>query len=213
MTKPLLYLSLMAALAGAPVWAQQAQDDADAPAGDTATEDRPLGGELDLGEGTGGAPQGQPQAPQTYIKETFTDWQLQCIDVPDDQGEDVCQMYQLLKDENGANVAEASIFKLTGGGQAVAGGTFIVPLETLLTEKLTIQVDGGQARRYDFAFCAPIGCYARLGFTAEDIQRFKAGAVANLTIVPALAPNQKVTVRMSLSGFTAAFDASSALNP
>ena len=30
--------------------------------------------------------------------------------------------------------------------------------------------------------------------------------VANVTIVPALAPDQRVTVTMSLSGFTAAFD-------
>jgi invasion protein IalB len=226
MTKPLLLLSLIAALGAAPAFAQTADaPEADAPAADPATpatepaadpaapaaDPAPstnIGGGLDLGEEGAGAA-AQNQGPRTYIKETFDDWALQCIEVP--EGEDVCQMYQLLKDENGSNVAEASIFKLSNGGRAVAGGTFVVPLETLLTQKLTVQVDSGAERRFDFSFCAPVGCYARVGFTAEDIQRFKAGAKAVVTIVPALAPDQKVAVEMSLAGFTAAYDAASAL--
>ncbi len=204
MKNPLLLLSLMAALGAAPAFAQS---DDTAPAADDAGT--PVGGDLDLGESA--TPSAAPTGPRTYIKEQFTDWSLQCIEVP--EGEDVCQMYQLLKDGAGANVAEVSIFKLPGGSQAVAGGTFVVPLETLLTQKLTLAVDGGQARRYDFSFCAQIGCYARVGFTAADIDQFRKGAAGMVTIVPALAPDQKVTVEMSLSGFTAAFDAASQINP
>ncbi|MEN9062894.1 MULTISPECIES: invasion associated locus B family protein [Ponticoccus] len=229
MTKPLLLLSLIAALGAGPAFAQSddapaadpatdapatepAADPAADPASEPAADPAPstnIGGGLDLGEEGAEAPAGQ-QGPRTYIKETFNDWSLQCIEVP--EGDDVCQMYQLLKDANGASVAEASIFKLSNGGRAVAGGTFVVPLETLLTQKLTVQVDNGAERRFDFSFCAQVGCYARVGFTAEDIQRFKAGAKAVVTIVPALAPDQKVSVEMSLSGFTAAYDASSALS-
>ena len=87
-----------------------------------------------------------------------------------------------------------------------------MPLETLLTQKLTIAVDGGQAKRYDFSFCTQVGCYARVGFTADDVSRFKAGSAAKITIVPALAPDQKVELDMSLSGFTAAFEETSRLN-
>ena len=115
-------------------------------------------------------------------------------------------MYQLLTDGQGTSVAEISLFRLAGGGQVVAGATFVVPLETLLTEKLTLQVDAGQAKRYDFSFCTKIGCYARVGFTAQDIAGFKAGNVAKIGITPALAPDQKVTLEMSLKGFTASFD-------
>lgn len=209
MKKPLLLLSLIAAMGGAPAFAQS--DDAAAPAAEAPASDpdSQIGGGLDLGEETGAAP-AQQEGPRTYIKETFNDWALQCIEVP--EGGDVCQMYQLLKDANGSNVAEVSIFQLANGGRAVAGGTFVVPLETLLTQKLSISVDGGAERRFDFSFCAPVGCYARVGFTGEDIQRFKAGAKAVVTIVPALAPDQKVNVDMSLSGFTAAFDQTSQLN-
>ena len=158
--------------------------------------------ELDIGEPV-------PQEPSsadagTYVKSTHGDWSVQCLRV--EEGPEPCQMYQLLRDQNGGNVAEVSIFKLAGNSQVDAGGTFIVPLETLLTEKLNIQVDSGQAKRYDYSFCTTVGCYSRVGFTSEDVAAFRRGNVANITIVPALAPDQRVSVAMSLSGFTAAFE-------
>lgn len=208
MTRLLVLLSMLAALAAAPAWTQESGTDG-APDGATEESAAPsataIGGDLDLGQET--AAPTNPNQPRQYVKETFQDWQLQCIEVP--EGEDVCQMYQLLDDGQGASVAEVSIFKLADGGRAVAGGTFVVPLETLLTQKLSIAVDGGQPRVYDYSFCNQVGCYARVGFLAEDIARFKAGAVARVSLVPALAPDQTVTVEMSLSGFTAAYDAAS----
>ncbi|MCT4555382.1 MAG: invasion associated locus B family protein [Pelagimonas sp.] len=200
MIRTLLLLSVMAGLGAAPALAQENTT----PESGTSTN---IGGELDLGEDASAAAGSQPE---TYIKEVHGDWSMQCLRV--EGRDDVCQMYQLLNDENGASVAEVSIFQLAGQGRAVAGGTFVVPLETLLTQKLTVSVDGGQARRYDYSFCAPIGCYARVGFTAEDIARFKAGAKATVTLVPALAPDQKVSVEMSLTGFTAAYDKTTPLN-
>jgi Invasion protein B, involved in pathogenesis len=155
---------------------------------------------LDTGEPVADA----ASSDDTYVKSTHGDWAIQCLRV--EEGAEPCQMYQLLRDENGGSVAEVSIFKLTGSDQVAAGGTFIVPLETLLTEKLNIRVDSGQAKRYDFSFCTTVGCYSRVGFTTEDVAAFRRGNVANVTIVPALAPDQRVTVGMSLSGFTAAFN-------
>lgn len=118
-------------------------------------------------------------------------------------------MYQLLTDNEGTPVAEVSIFRLPQGGRAVAGATIIVPLETSLPQQLTMEVDGGQARRYPYAFCNPIGCYSRVGLVAEEVAQFRRGANAKLTIVPALAPDQKVELNMSLNGFTASFDKTS----
>lgn len=197
--------ALAALLAAAPAIAQ---DTTPAPADQTKTGEVQLLGDLDTGESVpaeGAAAAQAAQKAQSYVLETNGDWQVQCLRVPEGQTEP-CQMYQLLKDPEGNPVAEASLFRLNGGGQVVAGGTFVVPLETLLTQRLTIQVDTGQAKRYDYSFCTRGGCYARVGFTAEDIARFKAGAAAKLTLVPALAPDQKVSVEMSLKGFTASFD-------
>jgi len=164
---------------------------------------------VDMGE-----PVSDERAPgKTYIAEVFGDWERKCVALPEGQGEDPCQMYQLLKDEDGNSVAEISLGKLPEGAQAAAGATVVVPLETLLTQQLTISVDGGQGRRYPFRFCTQPGCVANIGFTAEEVAGFKNGVKATVTIVPAAAPNQKVGLSMSLTGFTSAYDALVAPTP
>lgn len=146
-----------------------------------------------------------PQVGQTYTAETNGDWDLRCLKT-EDGNDEPCQMYQLMSDSEGTPVAEISIFRLPEGGRAVAGATIIVPLETSLPQQLTLQVDSGAARRYPFSFCNPIGCFSRVGLVAEEIAAFRKGNAATLTIVPALAPDQKVELTMSLSGFTASYD-------
>lgn len=141
----------------------------------------------------------------TYTQEVFTDWEMRCIRAA--EGDDPCQLYQLLKDEGGNSVAEVSLFTLPPGQQAVAGATIVTPLETLLTEDIVVQVDSGAAKRYPFSFCTQGGCVARLGFTPEDIAGLKAGAKATVTIVPVAASDQKVNLNLSLNGFTAGYAA------
>lgn len=141
---------------------------------------------------------------QPYTREEIGAWEMRCIKV--EAGEEPCQMYQLLDDGEGAPVAEVSLFRLPDGRKAVAGATVIVPLETSLTSQLTISIDGGKARRYPYAFCNPVGCYVRLGLTNEDVAAFKRGNAAEMVIVPALAPDQKVALKLDLTGFTASYD-------
>ncbi len=141
---------------------------------------------------------------QQYIRETFGDWSLRCLRAA--EGADPCQLYQLLEDADGNAVAEISLFPLPAGGQAAAGATIVAPLETLLTEQLTIAVDGSTPRRYPFTFCNMGGCVARVGFTEAEVTQFKRGARATLRLVPAAAPDQDVTLEISLLGFTAGYD-------
>jgi invasion protein IalB len=194
-------LPLVALLAlAAPLAAQEAADpgaeaETEQPAEETTAENDPSA-DLSLGEADTG---------QTYIQATNGDWEVQCVRT--DQEQDPCSMYQLLMDPGGNAVAEISLFRLPEGGRAAAGATVVVPLETLLTEQLRIAVDSGEAKRYPFSFCNQIGCYARIGFTPDEIEAFKRGAVADVSIVPFAAPDQTVTLEMSLSGFTASFDA------
>ena len=148
---------------------------------------------------------GQGSFGDTYLAETFEAWEMRCVRMPD--GSDPCQLYQLLMDEEGNSVAEISIFGLPEGGEAAAGATIITPLETLLTEQITLRVDGGAAKRYPFTWCGAIGCISRVGFTAAEIESFRRGAQATLVIVPAAAPDQDVTLSISLLGFTAGYDA------
>ncbi len=146
----------------------------------------------------------EPAAGETFVAGTFSDWKLNCLRLQD--GNDRCQMYQLLKDANGQSVAEVNFFAIPPGGPAEAGATFITPLETLLTANLRLSVDSGEVRQYPYSFCTVEGCIARLGFTPEEIVEFKRGAAGKVIIVPAQAPDQTVEVTMSLSGFTAAYE-------
>lgn len=148
---------------------------------------------------------------EPYVKSTHGDWQLRCIRAQD--GSDPCELYQLLKDGKGNSVSEITLVALPGGKDAVAGATIIVPLETLLTQQLTLAVDGGKPKRYAFTFCANVGCFARIGFTAEEIENMKKGSAAQISVVPVLAPDQVVSVSISLKGFTEAFEAVSAEAP
>ncbi|MDC0115906.1 invasion associated locus B family protein [Octadecabacter sp.] len=202
--------TLLAGAVALPLAAQQADTPADAPLANppAQTEDGFNLGEPVDENGDPIAP--EPQAPQVgeqYLAETFNDWAIRCVKTEDDN--DPCQMYQLMSDGDGNNVAEIAIVSLPDGGQVVAGATIVVPLETLLTQQITLRVDGGQARRFPFDFCNAGGCVTRVGLSAEDIASFRRGAAATLTLVPAAAPDQTVVVTMSLSGFTAAFEAAS----
>ncbi len=146
----------------------------------------------------------------TYTKEGFEDWQQRCVKTAD--GNDPCQLYQLLKDAQGTSVAEINMFSLPEGGQAAAGATIIVPLETLLTAGMRFAIDTAEPKVYPFTFCSQIGCVARIGFTADELAAFKKGAKGTLTIVPAVSPKDTVALDVSLKGFTAGYDAVKASN-
>lgn len=144
---------------------------------------------------------------QTYVREEHGDWEVRCVRVSEENGPDPCQIYQLLLDQNGNAVAEISIFEVRNSPNADAGATIITPLETLLTQGIRLSVDGSEERRYSFTFCSEIGCFARVGFTTEEVQAFRDGNTARLVIVPAAASDQTVDLTVSLRGFTAGFAA------
>jgi invasion protein IalB len=151
---------------------------------------------------------GEPVGPgigEPYISAEYGDWSLRCIKAAEGDV-DPCNLYQLLVSDEGASVAEFNIFQLPAGGQAAAGATIVVPLETLLTQQITIAVDGQNARRYPFNFCNRAGCVARVGFTQAEVDEFKRGVQATVRIVPAAAPTQEVVLAVSLTGFTAGYD-------
>lgn len=213
MIKYLTPLSIVALMNfGAPLMAQTSETAE--PATTTATESagqdtgQNTGAEapaatdqLDMGQSVASG----PQLGERYSKEKFNDWDLACIKTEAET--DPCSLLQILEDNKGNAVAEFSMFRLKEGGQALAGATIIVPLETLLPAQLTISVDGAPGKRYNYSFCNPIGCVAQIGLTQADIDAFKQGTMATVSLVPAPAPDQLVTLKMSLSGFTAGYDA------
>ena len=147
---------------------------------------------------------------KTYNAATHGDWALQCVK-PETKN-DPCEIYQVLKTAEGNALADMSIVSLPEGGEAVAGITIMVPLETFLPGGLVLKVDDQETRTYPFTFCAQPGCFARMGFTQAELDTFKKGSKATLSVVPVAKANQRVEVSLSLKGFSDAFEAVKASN-
>lgn len=182
-----------------------------ATAQDTTTEEaKPETEQTGAIEGSEALDLGQPvdESPklgERYSKEKFGDWDLACIKTEEEQ--DPCSLLQIMTDPQNKPMAEFSLFRLGGNQVAVAGATIIVPLETLLPAQLTVSVDGAPGKRYNYSFCNPIGCVAQIGLTQTDIDAMKKGAKATVSLVPAPAPDQTISLEMSLTGFTAGYEA------
>jgi invasion protein IalB len=136
------------------------------------------------------------------VRSTHGDWEVRC-----EPNGDNCFLYQLARDANNSPVAEISLVKLPEGGEAAAGVTVVTPLGTFLIPGLGMQIDSGQGRQYEFAFCSQVGCFARFGLTTESINAMKRGRTATLRVAAVQAPDTPIDLRVSLTGFTAGFDA------
>ncbi len=158
-----------------------------------------------------GAPAVDPNAPGTpYVQSTSGDWDIRCVH--SQNGHDPCQLYQLLKDQGGNSVAEFSTVGLPPGQPAAAGATVVTPLETLLSQQVTLQIDSLPAKVYPFLFCNAQGCVARVGFTADEVQAMRKGQKITMTIYAVAAPDQPVVLTISLKGFSAGYDTATKAN-
>lgn len=146
-----------------------------------------------------------------YVAEEHDDWKIVCISTGEGNKPN-CRVFQLLKDESGGPVAELSILVLSGDGKAAAGVNFVTPLGTLLSAQVAMRVDAGEAKRYPFAWCEKLGCVTRFGLTNAELENFKKGNQAVMTIVSVGAPKQPIGLPVSLKGFTAAWSALAAMN-
>jgi len=174
---------------------------------ETTTEAPNIAG-LDLGQPVNAG----PQLGDRYSNGKHGDWDLACVKTEAET--DPCSILQILSDPNGNPMAEFSMFRINQpGGQAVAAATVIVPLETLLTAALTISVDGAPGKRYNYTYCSPQGCVAQIGLTQTDVDAFKKGGSATLSIRPAPAPDQIIDLKLSLKGFTAGYDVVDIVEP
>ena len=182
--------------------------DAPAAATDAPAADAPATATDSPAAETAPAANAQSQVGQYYVKETHQDWTTRCLKA--EQGKDPCELYQLLKDGDGNSVAEMTMIPLRNS-EVAAGATLVAPLETDLVQGLGFAVGTAEPRGYPFNFCAPVGCVSRMGFTQAELDGMKRGANATVTLLPFGADRENpVRLTLSLSGFTAAFDALSA---
>ncbi|HAD27038.1 MAG TPA: invasion associated locus B family protein [Rhodobacteraceae bacterium] len=148
----------------------------------------------------------KPAIGEGYLREKYGEWELRCIKA-EVMKEEECRVFNFLVDQDGNTIAQLDMQVLSAGGKAVAGVDIATPLGSLLTAQVVLKIDAGKAKRYPYTWCDQQGCYARFGMTQEEIDAMKRGAKANVTILSVAAPDQPLSMDLSLSGFTAVWNA------
>lgn len=141
--------------------------------------------------------QDQPQ-PET---ETFQDWTLACIQL--DDGSRSCRMLQNVGNEEGQVVMQAAVILLPDGNP---GLLLNLPLGVWIADGVSIQIDGGEQLVVPYARClpAPDQCRVELILDETRLGQLRAGTQVNVTFYD---PRQQpIRARISLLGFTAAFN-------
>jgi invasion protein IalB len=205
----LLLAAALGLVAAGPISAQDTAAPAEAPAATEAEAgaDEPATGEAaPAGEGEAEAPieMAPPQAAPAQPQITTTrhgDWEVGCL-----EGTTNCEMQQLALDSDGNPVILARVVRLPAGSEAEGLAIFNTPLGTLLQPGLGFQIDSGERAALPFEWCVQEGCIVRLGLRGEDVAAMKRGGAANLTVASIAGPDQPLTLTLSLSGFTAAYD-------
>ena len=145
--------------------------------------------------------QAQPREPEVVLAATHGDWEVRCI-----EGTQNCMMVQTVTNGAGEPLIRVEVQKLGGDQQADAVMRFRTPEGVLLQSGLGLRVDAGEAVAAPFLTCVRGQCIAQASLRNQEVAMFKRGAAAELSVVPANAPNQPVTGTMSLMGFTRSFD-------
>lgn len=208
----LLLAAALGLAVGAPLTAQDTAAPAEEPAAEAASdapatpaEAAPVDAapaEAAPAETTSEAtPPAQPEITTTR----HGDWEVGCL-----AGTTNCEMQQVAVDSEGNPVILARVVRLPAGSEADGLAIFNTPLGTLLQPGLGFQIDAGERAGLPFEWCVQEGCIVRLGLRGEDVAAMKRGRVANLTVASIAAPDQPLTLALSLSGFTAAYESMTA---
>jgi invasion protein IalB len=79
-----------------------------------------------------------------------------------------------------------------------------VPSGRLVPPGIGLQIDGGKAQKVDYVICFPDRCVAEAALTDQMVASFKKGGELVLTSVNF--QNQQNAIKVSLQGFTGAYD-------
>ena len=141
---------------------------------------------------TPAAAQQQPQIPQGWFKACSKQ-----------QDVDICNVQNITTAASGQLVTGISLIELKGKiNRKVFQVT--VPTGRLVPPGIGLQIDGGKAQKLDYMICFPDRCVAEVALSDQIVTSFKKGQELTLTSVNF--QNQPNPVKVSLKGFTGAFD-------
>ncbi len=116
---------------------------------------------------------------------------------------DICNVQNLVSASTGQVVTGISLLELKG---KVNKKLFqvTVPTGRLVPPGIGLQVDGGKTQKLEYMLCFADRCIAEAPLTDQLVASFKKGSELTLTSVNS--QNQPNPIKVSLQGFTGAFD-------
>jgi invasion protein IalB len=116
---------------------------------------------------------------------------------------DVCNVQNIMVAETGQLLTGISLIEVKGKtNRRIFQVT--VPTGRLMPPGVGMQIDGGQAQKIDYMICLPDRCIAEGQLNDNLVASFKRGSELTLTSVNF--QNQPNPIKVSLQGFTSAFD-------
>jgi invasion protein IalB len=145
----------------------------------------------------GVAPAAAQQQPQQQIPQG---WFKACAKQED---VDICNVQNIVSASTGQIVTGISLLELKG---KINKKLFqvTVPTGRLVPPGIGLQIDGGKAQKLDYVLCFPDRCIAEAQLSDALVASFKKGSELILTSVNS--QNQPNPIKVSLAGFTGAFD-------
>ena len=134
-----------------------------------------------------------------------TNWLKVCDPLPD--GQKACIMRQVVL-ANGQFLG-SFLLREDPGQESRLLAVAAVPLGVLLPFGLTWQIDGAKPIRVPYMLCDPTSCATQLVINEQYVNSLKKGNTLKLTAKNR--QNQDLTIEITLSGFTAAYDGDAAL--
>lgn len=136
--------------------------------------------------------QQQPQIPQGWFKACTKQ-----------QDVDICNVQNIVMAGNGQMITGVSLIELKG---KINRKVFqvSVPSSRMVPPGIGLQIDGGKTQKLDYVICFPDRCVAETQLSDQLVSSFKKGSELTLTSVNF--QNQPNPIKVSLAGFTGAYD-------
>lgn len=134
--------------------------------------------------------------------QTFKDWQFRC-ETPEGADEERCAIFQNI-------VVRESKQQLLNFAVTIpqkdrpAAAVLLLPLGISLPMGVGLAIDDEEQARLAVEHCVQIGCRAVFPVQEDLLTKMKAGKAANVTFHDGA--RRPITIPVSLSGFTAAYD-------
>lgn len=120
------------------------------------------------------------------------------------QGEnDICNVQNIRSASTGQLLTAVNLIQITGATNR-ALFQIAVPTGRIIPAAVAMKIDGGANQKINYSICLPDRCVAEAPLTNDLVAALKRGGELTLTTVNF--QNQPNPIKVSLNGFTAAFD-------